>query len=503
MLIHQFLESSSDAYPDKTAVIHGSALHTYIEIEKKANSMAHWLLESGIKKGDRIGLLLKNSIDYIIAYYGLLKAGAVAVPLNTGIGSEELIPMVKSCTPKVLITEKFFKPIVDEIIQALSFDLVLLYSDMPEEPYMSIASIYSSYPDTRPQVDVINLDLASIIYTSGSTGKPKGVVLSHLNIATNTRSITSYLHLTQRDRCMVVLPFYYVYGKSLLNTHFSVSASIVIDNRFLFPNAVLQAMVKHEATGFSGVPSTFSILLNRSSIAQMNFPHLRYLTQAGGHMPEAHKRQLMEIFPDKDIYIMYGATEASARLAYLEPSELNNRIRSFGKAIPNVELKIIMENGEFAEPGKEGEVVARGANIMSGYWNDPESTRDVLINGWYHTGDLARQDDMGFFYITGRKRDMIKVGKFKVSANEVEEVLFQHPDVEEAAVIGAPDSLLGEAIIAFVVLNQDSNTPEADLLAFCSQHLPRHKVPESIRKIDKLPKNESGKILKQPLFNLL
>ena len=227
-----------------------------------------------------------------------------------------------------------------------------------------LCGIYSSYSAKRPQVQLIDKDLSSIIYTSGSTGKPKGVMLTHLNIVANTRSIVSYLGLATNDRCMVVLPFYYVYGKSLLNTHFAVSATVIIDNRFAFPNAVLKNMIGEKVTGFAGVPSTYSILLNKSSLAKMNFADLRYLTQAGGHMPASIKKRLVEIFPDQDIYIMYGATEASARLSYLDPKALPNKINSIGKAIANVELRVLGQNGGEATTGEGGEIVAKGSNLM-------------------------------------------------------------------------------------------------------------------------------------------
>ncbi len=499
MLIHNFLENSADRYPDKKAVVHGDSKYSFIEIEEKANTIANWLKSAGLKKGDRVAILLRNSIDYICSYYGLLKAGAIAVPLNTGLEARGLGAMIESCSPEVLISEKFFKKIIEELLTTFSCRLIA-WSDLDKHNEdIFLPDVYSSYSKNRPDIKIIDQDVSSIIYTSGSTGKPKGATLTHLNIVSNTRSIIDYLKITSTDCCMVVLPFYYVYGKTLLNTHFAVSGSVVIDNRFIFPNTVLKTMQKEKTTGFSGVPSTFSILLNRSSLAKMEFPDLRYLTQAGGHMPEEHKRQLMRIFPDKKIFIMYGATEASARLAYLEPDQLEKRINSIGKAISNVEMKIVKEDGRDAEPGEEGEILARGTNITKGYWNDPEETLKILKNGWYYTGDLGKQDAEGYFYITGRKRDMIKVGKFKVSANEIEEILFKHRSIEEAAVIGISDDVLGEAIKAYIVLKKNSSVSKEDITKFCFQRLPKYKIPHQIEFIDALPKNEAGKVLKQKL----
>lgn len=507
MLIHNFLENSADKYPDKEAVIHGNSRFTFLDIEVKSNSISNRLVSLGINKGDRVALLLRNSIEYICSYYGILKSGAIAVPFNTGLDANDLGAMFRSSEPQVLITEKYFLKTVEELVKNNISCRFIVWSDLKDQVAFEKADteniflpeIYSTSSNKRPCLDIIDQDVSSIIYTSGSTGKPKGATLTHLGIVTNTQSILSYLRLTSEDRCMVVLPFYYVYGKTLLNTHFAVSGTVIIDNRFVFPNAVLKTMKEEKATGFSGVPSTFSILLNRSSIAKMKFPDLCYLTQAGGHMSAEHKKKLMKIFPDKKIFIMYGATEASARLSFLEPDQLEKRINSVGKPIPKVEMRIVKEDGKEAEYGEEGEIAARGANIMLGYWGDPEETGKVLKNGWYYTGDIGKQDKEGFFYITSRKRDIIKVDRFKVSANEIEEVLFRHPGIEEVAVIGIPDDVLGEAIKAFVVIAKNSSVSKDEIRKFCSDNLPLHKVPHEIEFIENLPKNEAGKVLKRKL----
>ncbi|QTA79105.1 AMP-dependent synthetase and ligase [Desulfonema limicola] len=504
-LIHHFLEKSSDLNPGKEAVIHGNNRYTYQEIEAKANQTANWLLQSGIKKGDRVAILLRNSVEYIYSYYGVLKTGAIAVPFNTGLEGLELGEMLKDCSAKVLISETYFSKLIINICKSISCLNLIAFSDKKiniddnKIKCIQFSDIYPEFSSNRPHIPCIDQDISSIIYTSGSTGKPKGVMLSHLNIVSNTRSIVSYLHLTEKDKCMVILPFYYVYGKSLLNTHFKVSGTIIIDNRFTFPNAVLKNMIEEKATGFAGVPSTYSILVNRSSMAKMNFPSLRYITQAGGHMPVQVRQQLLEIFPDKQIFIMYGATEASARLAYLEPDQLGQKIKSFGRAIPNVEIRIVDENSEEVPPDYEGEITARGSNIMTGYWNAPGETSKVLKNGWYYTGDLGIRDKDGFLYITGRKKDMIKSGIYKISANEIEEVLYKYPGIHEAAVIGLPDDILGESINAAVVPKPGNTLEPDEIMKFCNERLPSYKVPKTIKISKNLPKNEAGKVLKKQI----
>lgn len=507
-LIHHFLENSADAHPEFEAVVHGNKRVTYRDIEAMSNRIAAYLLDVGIQKGDRVAILLRNSVAYIVVYYGILKTGAVAVPLNTGVAVPEIIEIIRDCTPGIMFYESAFYGHLEKMLQhhEAFFDQLIMVENADrknEFQYTNYETVLEKYPDARPSVNVEDTDLSSIIYTSGSTGKAKGVMLTHASIVANTTSIVSYLKLCSSDRCMVILPFYYVYGKSLLNTHFAVSGSVIIDNRFTFPNVILRTMQKEQATGFSGVPSTYSILLNKSAIAKMQFPHLRYFTQAGGHMAAAVKEKLLALFPDKRIFIMYGATEASARLSYLQPECLTKKINSIGKAIPGVELKVVTDDGREANAYEEGEIVATGQNIMLGYWHKKKETQKVLQDGWYYTGDIGYKDEEGYFFVTGRKKDMIKVGTRKVSAVEVEEVLYQYDGVQEAAVVGIEDELRGESIKAFIVLSAKAAEHSADaLISFCAERLPFYKIPKEVIFCKSLPKNESGKILKCKLLEM-
>jgi long-chain acyl-CoA synthetase len=299
---------------------------------------------------------------------------------------------------------------------------------------------------------------------------------------------------------MVVLPFYYIYGKSLLNTHFFVGGSVVIDNRFLYPNVVLQTMQNQGVTGFSGVPSTFTILLRRSNLKTHKFERLRYLTQAGGAMAPVIQKEVVEAFAPAKLFVMYGATEASARLSYLDPGDLPRKWGSIGKAIPNVDLFVADAAGNPLPAGEEGEIVARGSNLMPGYWNHPGETKKVLKNGLYYTGDLGKMDDEGFIFIVGRRKDMIKIGGNRVSAKEIEDAIYEHPEVVEAAVIGLPDDILGEAPKAFLVVKKSCKESIAEELSvFLQQRLAIYKIPKFYEIRDSLPKSESGKIQKLKL----
>lgn len=496
-LIHHLLENSGASYPTRTAVIHGNKSHTYQEIDLAANRLANFLLEKGIRKGDRVGIFFENSIEYIYSYFGILKTGAIAVPLNTELNPDNIQYQLSDCAVTGLISQKnHFKELQPRLSSIDSLKWVITQHQAPGYDYLT--PILDAGNPAHPAQPMIDLDPAAIFYTSGSTGKPKGVTLSHLNIVTNTKSINGYLKLTPDDRVLVVLPFHYCYGKSLLHTHFLVGGAVVLDNSFAFPQMVLDTMQRERVTGFSGVPATYQILLHRTNFAAREFPDLRYVTQAGGAMAPSVIEKLIKALPDKKIFIMYGATEASARLAYLEPSELPRKIGAIGKAIPNVELSILAENGELAAPDEVGEIVARGANIMQGYWNDPAETRRVLSEKGYHTGDLGRRDAEGFLYVVGRKRDMIKVGGNRVSAKEIEEILLQHEDIAETAVVGQPDPLLGEAIVAYLVMHGQEIPPQK-LRQFCLAKMAAFKVPKHFYYVRELPKNGSGKVMKEAL----
>ncbi|HGY56245.1 MAG TPA: AMP-dependent synthetase [Caldithrix abyssi] len=507
MLVHHFLENSAHTFPDKPAVWEKNNWFSFSGIDERANRIANYLIDNGVRRGDRVAILFENSVDYIAAYYGILKAGAVTVALNTDTNPQTLIYLLNDAGAKAVIANgRYTRHLLPALRKTPYLSTAVIYATRIEAyeeighcHTVTLESVYQNSPADRPQVRCIDIDLASIVYTSGSTGKPKGVTLTHLNIVSNTRSIVQYLKLSSEDRVMVVLPFYYIYGKSLLNTHFFVGGSVVLDNRFAFPNVILETMKQTEVTGFSGVPSTFMILLNKSTLRNHRFPALRYVTQAGGAMAPVVQKEVAKVFAPAKLFIMYGATEASARLSYLEPDLLTQKLGSIGKAIPNVDLYVADKEGNRLPAGEVGEIVARGSNIMQGYWNDPEETAKVLRKGLYFTGDLGREDEDGFIFVVGRSKDIIKAGGERISAKEIEEKLLEINEVHETAVIGVDDPVLGEAIKAFIVTRDGAEVDEEYIRTSLRKKLPPFKQPKYIEFRRDLPKNNSGKIMKAVL----
>lgn len=504
-LVHHFLERSARLYPDKAAIVHGKTRVTYSEINIRADNLARHLLSMGVQKGDRIALLMENCVEYVISYYGIMKAGAVAAPLNSDLKPEGLRYAIDDLEARILISSSRFSKLItgsDSDIFGLTH-LILKSSHQPpaasrQPPVLSFDLVVSSPRSAlrTPHSALLSSDLASIIYTSGSTGGPKGVMLTHRNIVDNTFSICQYLDLTEKDIQMCVLPFFYVMGKSLLNTHFAVGGTVVVNNQFAFPATVLKEMIAEKVTGFSGVPSTFAYLLHRSPLAAScdKLSSLRYVTQAGGHMSRAIKEQLRRVLPSHaEIIIMYGATEAAARLSYLEPSRFADKMESIGKAIPGVELIVMNGRDKEAAIGEVGELMARGSNIMPGYLNKPEATDKALANGWYHTGDQAYKDEEGFFFVVGRQDDLLKVGGHRLSPQEIEDALMESGLFVEVVVLGVPDEFLGNKLVILAVPSSNSCTSN-EVMSFCAGRLPKYKVPSEVRFVKNLPKKTSGKI---------
>jgi amino acid adenylation domain-containing protein len=503
MLVQHFLETTADRTPHAVALIQPSGATSYVELERMANRFANTLRDRGVNRGDRVVLALENCAELVVAYLGTMKAGAVAVPLPAGPRSDRLVRVVRECAPTACLVDA---AIAHEVAASGATDNVRAFLTCSPSSRRRInaggqsrgtdfaAALQDASPE-RPDSGSIDLDLAAIIYTSGSTGEPRGVMLRHRNIVANTQSIAAYLELTETDRVMCVLPLYYVYGLSLLHTHLLVGGSVVLSNRFAYPNLVLEAMRQYQVTGFAGVPSTFALLLHRSNLAEAEFPTLRYVTQAGGAMPPVRILEWIERGPKVPFFVMYGASEASARLTYLPPADLHRKLGSIGKAIPNTEVVVVRDDGQPAAAGEIGELVARGANISPGYWNDPEETARRFTEVGYRTGDLGYADEDGFLFLVGRRHDMIKVGAHRVGASEIEDVLHNFKGITEAAVVAAPHDILGEVPVAFVTANDASILADADAIrAFCAERLPSHKVPTRIVFLDEMPRtSEVGK----------
>lgn len=508
MLLGRLLLNTTERFPDRIAAAQGELRMTYGELLDGAAKVAAMLNEHGVRRGERVFIALENSFEYLTSYFGVLLAGGVTVAINPDIKPDGLRKIALDCTPVGMIGGPGMLRVMEHCNGEDLFRLIFLHGVKKRDvlydaPVVPVNEYLDREKGPSLQYDGKEEELASIIYTSGTTGDPKGVMLSHRNLSSNTESIVEYLELTERDSVMTVLPFYYSYGNSILLTHMMKGGTLVIDNRFMYPNVILDGMIRESITGFSGVPSTFAILMHRSNFKSMTFPSLRYVTQAGGPMPHDTALDIMKVVPHARFFIMYGQTEAAARLSYLPFKDLTKKQGSIGKGIPGVTLYVLKENNEKAGPGEVGEIVASGSNIMMGYWGKEDDTRQVLRDGRLFTGDLGTVDEEGYIYILGRGKEMIKSGAHRIAPREIEEIVLKHPAVAEAAVVGKPDDFLGESICAFLILKDGHSCTSKELMHFCHENLPLYKMPKSIRFVSSFSKTESGKIKKEELKKLL
>ncbi|MEQ8156901.1 MAG: AMP-binding protein [Clostridiaceae bacterium] len=474
---------------EKTAVIDKTNVG-YKELYSRIEMISQEITAGGFNKKDKILLISENSLFFIESYFAIIKSGCVCVPINPTLSVSDIEYIAKSCESRlVFIQKKFLKKLSDVLSKSIE-----IYTEETVES-LSKAPNYIKQKEIPEEVD-FKEEVAVILFTSGSTARPKGVMLTHYNLFYNTNSIIQYMKIDSKDRIEVVLPFYYCFGTSILHTHLRAGGSLVINNKFMFPDSVLEDINKYQCTGFAGVPSNYQILLRKSNMRNMEFPSLRYVAQAGGKLPDVFIEELKQLLKGVEIFIMYGQTEATARLSYLPPDKLEEKLGSIGKGIPGTELKIFDEEGNEAKTGEIGELAAVGGNIMKGYFNDEEETCKVIRNGYLYTGDLALRDSEGFIYITARKKHIIKSGGNRISPKEIEDVIVQIPEVVETAVIPVSDDILGEGIKAFVVMNQRvQELDEKYIVQYCKDRLPSYKVPKYVVFSEELPKNSSGKVM--------
>jgi acyl-CoA synthetase (AMP-forming)/AMP-acid ligase II len=462
---------------------------TYAQLREAVDQKARALREMGHESQDRVAIWSENSVFFIVSYLAVIRAGLVAVPLQTDSSPKTGIRIVKETAARTVLGSRRFRNKVNDWAPeagAAVFD---------ESDLGAPARDKAPLPELNSEDD-----LAALMFTSGSTGAPKGVMVTHGNIACNTADIVHYLGLGSDDRAMLILPLYYCFGLSVLHSHLAVGGSIVINNQFTYPEKVLAEIDSRSCTGLAGVPSTYQILLRNTRFKKSSFPSLRWIQQAGGALPNRCIGEIVEAFQQVRFYVMYGQTEGSARLSYLPPERLGDKLGSVGRGLPSTRLDVLRSDGTPVKPGSDevGEIVASGKNIALGYWNDEEETAKYFRNGRLYTGDLARVD-RGFVYIVEREREMIKSGGNRVSPREIEDVIAECSEVVEAAVVGAPHEILGEAIVAFVVLSTGAESQAPSILDHCRRKLPPFKTPELVIHLSRLPYNGTGKVLKASL----
>ena len=476
-------------HPDDAAVLEVNARYTYRDLATAVEKVSAHLQALDLPPGSRVGVLGPNSLLWVAGYLAALKCQFVAVPFSTMLTPTEVERNAALAQCSVAVMDR-------RTARRLS-DCFPGEGRVLTEEILSQESLpFHATGETDPDSD------ATLMFTSGTTALPRGVRLTHANIQANTDSIVTYLGLDRSDRMLVILPFSYVFGASLLHTHLRVGGSLALCNTFTFPETSLDMLERLECTGLAGVPSSYQMLLRLSTFRSRPLPSLRTIQQAGGKLSPVLIQELVAAQPSARVFVMYGAAEATARMSYLPPEDLPTKLGSIGRGIPGVELQVRDQSGLPVSPGQTGEIHARGANISPGYLDDPEGTAEKFIDGWFRTGDLGTVDDDGYLYVLDRKDDFIKSWGHRVSSQEIEAAALSHPALVSAAAVGVPDPMANEAIWLFVTVNPSSGVTPEDIASHCRKSLARYQQPTQVRILESLPLNSSGKVVKARLREL-
>lgn len=512
-LIHQFITDFARQSPAADALIYKTQRLTYRALADELCAVANGFLQHGIQRSERIATYLPKQPEAVVSLFSASASGAAFVPINPILKAQQVSYILKDCNVRILITSMSrLKQLATHLAQCSDLHTVIIVgkeTDIQKNPLAHINhidivnwdNIHSNNRDF-PDIPGIDSDIAAILYTSGSTGNPKGVVLSHGNLINGAVSVVQYLNNTAEDNILAVLPLSFDYGLSQLTTAFSVGASVVL-MEYLLPRDVIKAISRYQITGLAAVPPLWI------QLAQLDWPadarqSMRYFTNSGGALPVEILTTLRAKLPDSQPYLMYGLTEAF-RSTYVPPELIDTHQNAIGIAIPNAEVLVLREDGSECADNEPGELVHRGSLVSMGYWNAPEKTAErfkpipgplsgkILPELAVWSGDTVKRDKDGFLYFISRKDDLIKTSGYRVSPNEVEEVVYQSDLVKEAVALGIAHPVLGQAIVLVVVAR--NNMPDnKELLAYCKKNLPNFMHPADIIIKPALERNQNGKI---------
>ncbi len=521
--LFKILEDSAVKYPKKTAITFYNYSITYEELLKKVESLKTALYDLGIRKGDRVALMLPNTPHYIISYFAVLKLGAIVVQMNPLYSKSEMEFILKDSSAKALITLDLFLDkvlqikdniptkifIIGRVKEFLNFPLNFLYSlktifsKIP--PIPNDFHVFSSLLYTNPKIIDVQInpkeDVAVLQYTGGTTGRPKGAMLTHFNLYANVKQLLAWTTNIDygNERTLVVIPLFHVYAMTVgMNYTLAIGGNVVLLPKFDLKQ-VIEAIEKHKITNFPGVPAIYNAINNYKEISKYNLTSIKLCLSGAAPLPIQVKQQFEKITGAKLIE-GYGLSEASP-VTHANPIYGENREGSIGLPLPDTDAKIVdLKTGEELPPGKEGELIIKGPQVMKGYWNNEEETKQVLKDGWLFTGDIAKMDEDGYFYIVDRKKDMIIVHGFNVYPRNIEEVLYKHPKIKEAAVVGIKKPEIADEIVkAYVVVKEGETLTKEELLNYLKEHLTYYEIPSEIEFTSEIPKSLIGKPLRRVL----
>ena len=505
------LKNATDTYPNQPAMVYLDHSWSYQELNSLASRMANALVALGVNPGDRVGVHLPNCPQFIMGYYGILRAGAIAVSINPLFSGDDLSFIIKDSGLKVIITSTDLFPALNQLVLA---DLKVLVTDIhkifsansssstPTGNFAFIRNLEEflfNQADTDPEIKILPDHIANLQYTGGTTGRSKGAVLTHRNLVANAFQFRTWMQNVYNNgdgRFIAVIPLFHIYGlTTCMNTPVLSGSTILLLPKFEI-NELMRVIDKYKPNIFNGVPAMYGALVMRDSEYDMS--SIKACVSGSAPLPPSIQRKFEEVTGGK-LVEGYGLSEASP-VVTVNPIYGQVKVGSIGVPFFDTDIKIINpQTGEdITNTGEVGELLVKGPQVMQGYWRQPEETELVLDNGWLHTGDLVRMDEEGYIYVADRLKDMIIMGGEKIYPREIEDLLYTHPAVREVAVVGVPHSLRGEVPQAYVALKETAATSEKELRHFCSEHLSKFKVPR-IKLVDALPRNSVGKVLRRLL----
>jgi fatty-acyl-CoA synthase len=494
---------SAVKYGGKTAIVFRDVTLSFNLLEKEICRFANLMISLGITKGDRVAVDAYNSHFYPIIFMGLAKIGAVQVPINYMLNGEEIAYIVNHSGATVFIVEDALFPVIEPVKNTFStvkeWGFIALNGTETPNGFFDLAKAMSTMPADEPVRDISPEDIAQIPYTSGTESRPKGAMLSHRALMSQYFSCIIDGEYQTSDISLHALPLFHC---AQLHCFLTPLLYIGAENIILYradPLDIIKNIERYQVTHLFAPPTVWIGILNHPDFKKHNLSSLRKAAYGASSMPIEIMKQLSTTFPDLRLWNYYGQTEMGPTATMLKPEFQLAKPGSAGRPILNVETQLMDDNGEYVAVGEVGEIVHRSGHVMTGYLNDAEKSAEAFAFGWFHSGDLGRFDEDGFLYIVDRKKDMIKTGGENVASREVEEVLYQHADIEETAVFGLPDPKWIEIVAAAIVLKKGSTLKEKEIITFCKERLAGFKCPKRIFIVDKLPKNPSGKILKREL----
>jgi acyl-CoA synthetase (AMP-forming)/AMP-acid ligase II len=484
--------------PDKEGIIYQDKRYTWAQVDDKVNTVANALLKAGVKQGDKVAMWMFNSDLFVLAFYGIVKTGAVAVPVNFRLAPPEAEYIFDNCDAVALIFDDVFEPAVRDMKPRLG-KIQHLISAGPArfDGCRTMEEIMASGDTSDPNIEVDEYSESEIIYTSGTTGRPKGAVLLHHNQIVLTTTVCSLYALNPDDRILHVAPLFHSAELNLyLNPATYMGATHVIMKDFI-PNLVLETIAKEKVTQFFGAPVMYLALMRMPNFDDYDLSSVRFYGYGAAPMAAESVRQAIAKFKTTNFFCLCGLTEGGPGGIALYPKDQLRKAGAGGKYIVNMETRLADENGNtVTQPSVVGELVIRGETVMKEYYKNPEATAETIRNGWVHSGDLGVMDDEGYITLVDRKKDMIITGGENVYSKEVEDALFEHPKVSMAVVIGVPHPTWGETVMAVVTLAPEQQLAMEELKAFLKQRLADYKIPRLLEIVEELPVNVSGKVMK-------